>query len=127
MAIVNRTLADRFWGSPAEAIGKRLRVAGGPWRTVIGIRMALGATRVSVVRAFVANGLRLGGIGAALGLLAALAGGDVLERALYGVSATDVVSYSRALATVLGIVIVATLVPAWRAARTNPLSALRHQ
>ena len=127
MVIVNRTLADRFWGSPAEAIGKRLRVAGGPWRTVIGIRMALGATRVSVVRAFVANGLRLGGIGAALGLLAALAAGDVLERVLYGVSATDVVSYSRALATVLGIVIVATLVPAWRAARTNPLSALRHQ
>ena len=112
MAIVNRTLADRFWGSPAEAIGKRLRVAGGPWRTVIGIRMALGATRVSVVRAFVANGLRLGGIGAALGLLAALAAGDVLESVLYGVSATDVVSYSRAPATVRGIVIVATLVPA---------------
>ena len=127
MAIVNRTLADRFWGSPAEAIGKRLRVAGGPWRTVTGIRMALGATRVSVVRAFVANGLRLGGIGAALGLLAALAAGDVLESVLYGVSATDVVSYSRALAMVLGIVIVATLVPAWRATRTNPLSALRHQ
>ena len=111
MVIVNRTLADRFWGSPAEAIGKRLRVAGGPWRTVIGIRMALGATRVSVVRAFVANGLRLGGIGAALGLLAALAGGDVLERVLYGVSATDVVSRSAAIQSV------------WRHAREWPGAA----
>jgi len=46
---------------------------------------------------------------------------------LYGISATDAISFARALALVLGIVVVATLVPAWRAARTNPLSALRHQ
>jgi ABC-type lipoprotein release transport system permease subunit len=37
------------------------------------------------------------------------------------------VSFGRALAIVLGVVIAATLVPAWRASRTNPISALRHQ
>ena len=46
---------------------------------------------------------------------------------LFGVSATDVPSFARALAIVMSVVIVATLVPAWRASRMNPLSALRHQ
>jgi ABC-type lipoprotein release transport system permease subunit len=46
---------------------------------------------------------------------------------LFGVSATDALSFARALAIVLGGVVLATIVPAWRAARTNPLTALRHQ
>jgi ABC-type lipoprotein release transport system permease subunit len=46
---------------------------------------------------------------------------------LFGVSATDPLSYLRALAIILGSVIVATIIPAWRAGRTNPLDALRHQ
>jgi ABC-type lipoprotein release transport system permease subunit len=45
---------------------------------------------------------------------------------LYGISATDATSFARALLIVLGGVILATTVPAWRAARTDPLSALRH-
>jgi len=93
----------------------------------IGIRMALGAPRLSVVRRFLARGLRLGGIGATIGIVAALGVGRLLGSALFGVSATDPISFARALGLVLGIVIVATLIPAWRAARTNPLSALRHQ
>ena len=93
----------------------------------IGIRMALGASRLAVLRGFLGRGLRLGAIGAALGAVAALGIGRLLERALFGVSATDAVSFSRALAIVLAGVIVATLVPAWRAARTDPLRALRHQ
>ena len=93
----------------------------------IGIRMALGASGLSVVRGFLARGLRLGAIGAALGMVAALGVGRLLDSLLYGVSATDAVSFARALAIVLGGVVLATIVPAWRAARTNPLSALRHQ
>jgi predicted permease len=93
----------------------------------IGIRLALGATSRSVVLAFLARGVRLGAIGAAIGVAAALGLTRLLGSALFGVSATDALSFARALAIVLGIVIVATLVPAWRAARTNPLSALRHQ
>jgi hypothetical protein len=93
----------------------------------IGIRLALGATSRSVVLAFLARGVRLGAIGAAIGVAAALGLTRLLGSALFGVSATDALSFARALAIVLGIVMVATLVPAWRAARTNPLSALRHQ
>jgi len=93
----------------------------------IGIRMALGASRGSVVLGFVARGLRLGAIGAALGILAALGAGRLLHSVLFGVSTTDAASFARALTVVLGGVSVATVVPAWRAARTDPLTALRHQ
>jgi predicted permease len=93
----------------------------------IGIRMALGASGPSVVRGFLGRGLRLGVIGAAIGLVAALGAGRFLRSVLYGVSATDLVSFARALAVVLAVVAAATIVPAWRAARTDPLRALRHQ
>lgn len=93
----------------------------------IGIRMALGASGLSIVREFLGRGLRLGAIGAALGLVAALGVSRLLGSVLFGVSATDGASFARALAIVLGGVAVATLVPAWHAARTDPLRALRHQ
>jgi predicted permease len=93
----------------------------------IGIRMALGATAQSIVRRFLGRGLRLGVIGAALGIAAALGATRLLGSVLFGVSTTDAISFARALAVVLGGVVVATLVPAWRASRTNPLTALRHQ
>jgi ABC-type antimicrobial peptide transport system permease subunit len=93
----------------------------------IGIRMALGASGFSVVRRFLGRGLRLGAMGAALGIVVALGVSRLLAGELYGVSATDPRSFARALAIVLGGVIVATIVPAWRAARTDPLAALRRQ
>lgn len=93
----------------------------------IGIRMALGASALSVVRAFLGGGLRLGVAGAALGAAAALGLAQLLGSALFGVSPTDVPSFARALAVVLITVIMATLIPAWRASRTDPLRALRHQ
>jgi len=93
----------------------------------IGIRMALGAHTLSIVRRFLGHGLRLGAIGAGLGIVAALGISRLLGSVLFGVSATDAVAFARAVAIVVGVVVVATLVPAWRAARTNPLNALRHQ
>jgi predicted permease len=93
----------------------------------IGIRMALGAPPLSVVCDFLGRGLRLGASGAVVGIVAALGAFRLLSGMLFGVSAADPISFARALAIVLGGVIAATLVPAWRAARTNPLSALRHQ
>jgi predicted permease len=93
----------------------------------IGIRMALGASGLSVVRAFLVRGVWLGAIGAAVGIVAALALTRLLGSVLYGVTATDGASFARALLVVLGGVVVATLIPAWRAARTDPLRALRHQ
>ena len=93
----------------------------------IGIRMALGASGWSVVLGFLGRGLRLGAVGAALGLVAALGVSRLLGSVLFGVSATDGPSFARALAVVLAGVVVATLVPACRASRTSPLRALRHQ
>lgn len=92
----------------------------------VGIRMALGATGLSIVRQFLGDGLRLGALGAVLGMVAAFGLGGVLRSVLFGVSATDSVSFARALAVVLSGVVIATLIPAWRAAQTNPLTALRH-
>jgi predicted permease len=93
----------------------------------IGIRMALGASGLSVVRGFLGRGLRLGAIGAAVGIVAALGLTRLLSSVLFGVSPTDAIAFAQALTIVLGGVIAATIVPAWRAARTNPLRALRHQ
>jgi predicted permease len=93
----------------------------------IGIRMALGASRLSIVHAFAGRGLRLGAVGAALGAVAALGISTLLGSVLFGVSTTDPSSFARALAIVLGSALVATIVPAWRAARGNPVSGLRHQ
>ena len=93
----------------------------------IGIRMALGASGLSIVRTFLGRGLKLGAIGPGLGIMVALGISGLLRAVLFGVSATDGVSFARALVIVLGGVILATLVPAWRAARTDPLTALRHQ
>jgi ABC-type antimicrobial peptide transport system permease subunit len=92
----------------------------------IGIRMALGASGLVVVRGFLGRGLRLGAIGAVIGLLAALGVGQLLRNVIFGVSVTDGVSFAQALVIVLAVVLAATLVPAWRASRTDPLQALRH-
>jgi putative ABC transport system permease protein len=93
----------------------------------IGIRMALGASSLWVIREFLSRGLRLGVLGAIIGIGMALAVTRLLRGVLFGVSATDPASFLTALAIVGGGVILATIIPAWRASRTDPLSALRHQ
>jgi predicted permease len=93
----------------------------------IGIRLALGASRRDVVRRFLGWGLRLGTIGAALGIGASYALTRLFGSLLYGISATDAVSFAAASALVLVCVLLAAGVPAWRAARTDPMAALRHQ
>jgi ABC-type antimicrobial peptide transport system permease subunit len=93
----------------------------------IGIRVALGAHRWSVVRTFASRGLRLGVAGTVIGLVAALGVGRLLTSVLYGVTPTDVVSFVVALTMILTSVLLATIVPAWRASRIDPVRALRHQ
>jgi ABC-type antimicrobial peptide transport system permease subunit len=91
----------------------------------IGIRMAIGADRARVVRMVVRQGMRLILVGAALGLAISLASTRVLSSLLYGVSATDVSAYAGA-ALALGLVgMLANLIPALRASRVNPTTALR--
>jgi ABC-type antimicrobial peptide transport system permease subunit len=92
----------------------------------IGIRMALGATALSVLRLFVTRGLRLGAIGVVAGLILAFAVTRFLGSVTFGVGMTDVRSFAGALAIVIVCIILATLVSAWPVTRTNPLQALRH-
>lgn len=93
----------------------------------IGIRIALGADRLDLLGRFLGRGLWLGTVGAVCGVVLALVAARLLTTLLYGVSATDVVSFAVALALVMTIVLVASLIPAWRASRTDPIVALRHR
>ena len=96
----------------------------------IGIRMAVGASRGDVAWTFVKRGLSLAGAGAALGLsapVAAALSGRGLNAVLYGVSWLDAIAFGGATAVVMTIAFLASLLPAWTASRTDPLSALRHR
>ena len=93
----------------------------------IGIRVAVGANRADVVRQFLVRGLRLGAVGTVVGVVGAAALSRALVSLLYGVSATDLVSFSSASAAVMIVVGLASLIPAWRASRTDPIVALRHR
>jgi putative ABC transport system permease protein len=93
----------------------------------IGIRIAIGASRGELLRRFLVRGLRLGAAGAICGLIASVLVASLLKGVLYGVSPTDPASLLGALTIVLTTVAVASLIPAWRASRTDPISALRHR
>jgi putative ABC transport system permease protein len=91
----------------------------------IGVRIALGAERQDVVWMVVRHGVLLAGIGIAIGLAGAAAGTRLMEQLLFGVSATDPLTFLAA-AVALGLAsIAATCIPALRAARVAPVTALR--
>src|SRR5262249_22480712 len=91
----------------------------------IGVRVALGATPARVLRLVIGQGSRLTGIGIVLGLGGAFALTRVLKSMLFGVTPSDTATFASA-ALVLGTVaIAASFMPAWRAARIDPIAALR--
>jgi putative ABC transport system permease protein len=93
----------------------------------IGVRMALGAARRDILALVVARGMALAGIGLAAGLAAAFAAARLLSKMLFGVKATDPVTYA-AVAVSLGFVaLLACYLPARRAMRIDPLIALRSE
>jgi putative ABC transport system permease protein len=91
----------------------------------IGVRMALGANAGQVRAMVVLQGLRLALLGLAIGLGAALALTRLLASQLYGVSATDPVTFTALAALVLVVSALASLLPARRATRIDPMVALR--
>lgn len=93
----------------------------------IGVRMALGARRSTVTGLVVRQGLRLFGTGLALGMAGSLAVTRVLSGLLFGVTATDPVSFLAAPLVLTATAAVAAFVPARRAAGVEPAAALRYE
>ncbi len=93
----------------------------------IGIRLALGATPSQVGRQVVGQGMSLAAIGVACGLVAAVAATRLLDGLLYSVSATDPRVYSGLALLLLTIAALASYIPARRAMRVDPMTALRSE
>jgi putative ABC transport system permease protein len=94
-------------------------------RREIGVRMALGAARESVLRLILKQGMSMVLTGVAVGFAASLAVGRILSRMLYGVSATDPISVLAAALVLLSVALLACYLPARWASRVDPLVALR--
>ncbi len=93
----------------------------------IGVRMAFGARRVDVVRLVAGHGLRLTLGGVAIGLVLAFAATRALASLLFGVTATDLATFSATAGVLVLVAVLASAIPAIRAARTDPNEALRSE
>ncbi|HLY62313.1 MAG TPA: ABC transporter permease [Terriglobia bacterium] len=93
----------------------------------IGIRMALGAESRDVLRLVVGQGLSLTLIGITVGLVAALGSGRLLASFLYGTTTTDPITFLAASILLAGVALMASLIPALRATKVEPMEALRYE
>ncbi len=91
----------------------------------LGLRMALGASARQVLTTVMREGFALTVIGLIIGFALSLAAGRVLGRALYGITPTDPVTYAAVFALLSAVSLVACYLPARRAARIQPMNALR--
>ena len=116
-AVALALAAIGIYGIMAYAVRRRTRE--------IGIRMALGARPAQVLGLVVGQGMRLAAIGLAVGVAAAFVATRLMERLLYGVSATDPVTFAGIATLFAAVAFVASWLPARRAVATNPTTALR--
>ena len=91
----------------------------------IGVRMALGATRLDVMRLFLGEGLRLVLIGGAAGLAVALGLSRALKNLLFSIGPHDPMSFIAVTLLLVLVALVATLIPARSAMKVDPMTALR--
>jgi putative ABC transport system permease protein len=143
-----RTMEDRIAASFAQTRGTMLlllvtaalaaalsgvAIYGSIWYSVsqrlseIGIRLALGASRGSVFLDVLRRAVVLTGAGSALGVAASLAAGRLIAGLLFETTATDPGTYVIVIAGTMTLAIVAGLVPARRATRVDPMTALRNE
>jgi putative ABC transport system permease protein len=114
LALVLATVG--LYGVVALIVGQR--------RREIGVRLALGASPRTVVRMLLGEGARVTAVGVVLGLGGAFALTRVLQSLLYGISSTDPVTFAGTAMFVAGVAMAATWMPARRAARVDPRTAL---
>ena len=93
----------------------------------IGVRMALGARPADVLGLVIAQGMRLAGLGLAIGLVLALAGTRLVASLLFGVSPTDPATIAGIALLLVSVTAFASWLPARRAASVDPMLALRHE
>jgi len=93
----------------------------------IGIRMALGARRNDVLKLVLRQGLHFGGIGAAIGLIGALAASRLMSQVIYGIPLLDPLSYLAAILVAVSVALLASYLPARRATKVDPMVALRYE
>jgi putative ABC transport system permease protein len=96
-------------------------------RQELGLRMALGAEAGDVMRLVVGEGIKLTFVGLALGLIAAFALSRFIVSQPFGVAATDPLTYAGAAMLLAMVALIACYLPARRAAKVDPLQALRHE
>ena len=109
--------AAGIYGVLAGSVAERTRE--------IGVRSALGASRGRIVGLVLRQGLRLTGLGVGLGLLGAAAASQAIAAMLFGVSPLDPATYAGVVALLAGVAALACSVPAWRAARVDPVTTLK--
>ena len=96
-------------------------------RNEFGIRLALGAQATNVLSLILGQGLRLAVVGVALGLLAAIAFTRLLQGLLFGISASDPLTFVVIAVLLVGVALLACWIPARRATKVDPLEALRSE
>ncbi|MGH9854454.1 MAG: FtsX-like permease family protein [Blastocatellia bacterium] len=108
-----------LYGLMSYSVGQRTRE--------IGIRVSLGAQRRDVLRLVMGHGLILSSIGITIGLTAALGAVRLISHLLYEVSATDPATFALITLLLVGVATVACYIPARRAAKVDPMIALRNE